>query len=227
MENIKILFSGITGRTGIEVQNLAQKVNNVKIVAGICNTKRDGFYTYNQLDTINKDFDIIIDFSNHKVFDKILDFAIKSNKPLISGTSGITEKQLKSLKNASNKIAIFRGGNFRFEIEDFINAVVDYAKTHEQIDLVETHYKKNSIPTETSMTVKERVLKETGKKVNIISHLYYDDFVYDWQVESIHASVGLDGFKTLAKHLFKIAELMKGKKSGYYNLQKLIKESKN
>ena len=42
------------------------------------------------------------------------------NKPVIIGTAGLTEEQMKAFEDASNIIPIFRGGNFRFDVKNFI-----------------------------------------------------------------------------------------------------------
>ncbi len=226
MNKVKILWSGITGRTGVQAERFIKDYDNVEIVAGICHNKIKKYYTFDELDSITEEFDVIIDFSHKDVFNKILDFAVRKNKVLISGTSGVSDEQLANLEKASYVIPIFRGGNFRFEIEKFIDDVVEYSKSHDNIKLVETHYKTKKIPSETAKVVAKRVLEETGKIVTIESHLLYDDLINDWRVDRLNARVGTDGFETLAKHLFKIAYMMKDKKAdGLYDLRRLIKEA--
>ena len=51
MEKVKILWSGITGRTGNEAQKISASNESVEIVAGICRTD-NRFYNYDQLDQI-------------------------------------------------------------------------------------------------------------------------------------------------------------------------------
>ena len=58
---------------------------------------------------------------------------------------------MKAFEEASNIIPIFRGGNFRFNVKSFIDAVVEYAKTcNDNIELIETHYKTKKVPSETA-----------------------------------------------------------------------------
>ena len=223
MQKLKILWSGITGRTGVQAEELSKSCEYAEIVAGICRNNNK-YYNYNELDKIKEDFDIIVDFSHKDSFNTILKFAIQTNKPLISGTSGVSDEQLSMLEKASYKIPIFRGGNFRFNVENFINDVVEYAKTHDKINLIETHYKTKKIPSETAKVVAKRVLEQTGKTVNISSFLEYDEFINDWRVDNLHARVDTDGFKTLAKDVLKISAMMKNKKAtGLWDLDKLLK----
>lgn len=221
---VKILWSGITGRTGKQALIASKECNFASIVAGICRSN-DSYYNYNQLDDIKEEFDIIVDFSHTDSFDNVLDFALKVKKPLIIGTARLTDKQSERINNASNIIPIFRGGNFRFEVKTFIDAVVDYAKTYDgKLKLVETHYKTKKIPSETAKVVARRVLEETGKELEIESLLKYDDLINDWRVDHLHCRVC--GFEQLGKDVLKIASMMVTKKpNGVYDLDRLVKES--
>jgi len=221
MKKTRILWSGITGRTGTQALIACDNCEFAEIVAGVCRNNAK-YYTYNQLDEINDDFDVIVDFSHKDSFDKVLDFALKVRKPLVSGTSDITEEQLKNLENAANIIPIFRGGNFRFEVEKFINDVVDFAKSYDgKIKLIETHYKTKKIPSETAKVIAKRVFDITGKVVEIESHLEYDDLINDWRVGNLHCRV--QGFEQLAKDILKIANMIEHQKpDGLYDLNKIL-----
>ena len=129
MTKIKILWSGITGRVGIQAQNISKTHEYVEIVAGVCRSDSN-YYNYNQLDEIKEDFDVIVDFSHKDCFDLILEYAIRKNKILITGTSGISEEQTLNLEKAAHIIPIFKGGNFRFCVEEFIEQVEEYARTY-------------------------------------------------------------------------------------------------
>lgn len=224
MSKVKVLWSGITGRTGKEALEIAKASDSVEIVAGICRSDSN-FYNYDELDSIKEDFDVIIDFSHKDSFDKILEFALKMKKPIIIGTAGLTDEQMKAFEDASNIIPVFRGGNFRFDVKKFIDAVVEYAKKceEENIELVETHYKTKKVPSETAKVVAKRVLDETGKKVEIKSFLEYDELINDWKVADLNCRV--IGFKELASDVLNIAVMMKNKNpNGIYDLDRLFKE---
>lgn len=224
MEKVKILWSGITGRTGREAIEIAKDSDTVEIVAGLSRSNTN-YYNYDELDKIKEDFDIIVEFSHKDSFDKVLDFALKVKKPIIIGTAGLTEEQMKRFEEASNIIPVFRGGNFRFDVKKFIDEVVEYAKKSEKesLDLIETHWKTKKVPSETAKVVAKRVLEETGKQVNIKSFLEYDELINDWKIDDLHCRV--IGFKELAENVLEIARMMKGKtSSGVYDLDRLLKE---
>lgn len=224
MEKVKLLWSGITGRTGKEAVEIAKESGSVEISAGLSRSN-ENYYNYDELDNIKEDFDVIVDFSHKDSFDKVLDFALKVKKPIVIGTAGLTEEQMKRFEEASNIIPVFRGGNFRFDVKKFIDEVVEYAKKSEKesFDLIETHYKTKKVPSETAKVVAKRVLEETGKQVNIKSFLEYDELINDWKIDDLRCRV--IGFKELAENVLEIARMMKAKTaSGVYDLDRLLKE---
>lgn len=224
MSKVKVLWSGITGRTGREACELVKTNSEVEIVAGISRNNKE-YYNYDELDNIKEDFDVIVDFSHKDSFDKILEFALKVKKPIIIGTSGLEEYQMKAFLEAAKIIPVFRGGNFRFEVKKFIDSVVLYAKNSnkDKLELIETHYKTKKIPSETAKVVAKKVLDETAKEIIIKSFLEYDDLINDWKVDNLHCRV--IGFKELASDVLKIAVMMKDKKAGkIYDLDRLLKE---
>lgn len=224
MEKVKILWSGITGRTGKEAVEIAKESGSVEISAGL-SRNNENYYSYDELDNIKEDFDVIVDFSHKDSFDKVLDFALKVKKPIVIGTAGLTEEQMKRFEEASKIIPVFRGGNFRFDVKKFIDEVVEYAKKSEKesFNLIETHYKTKKVPSETAKVVVKRVLDETGKQVNINSYLEYDELINDWKVDNLECRVV--GFKELAENVLEIARMMKDKTpSGVYDLDRLLKE---
>lgn len=222
---VNILWSGITGRTGKLAIEKSKENDFATIVAGISRTNKS-FYNYYQLDNIKEDFDVIVDFSHTDSFDKVLDLAVKRNKPLIIGTANLSDKQIENIREASKIIPIYKGGNFRFDVKNFIDSVVDYAKTQDgDIKLVETHYKTKKVPSQTAVEMKERVKKEAGKELIIESKLEYDGLINDYRVNNLHLHI--EGFEQLAEDVLKIASLMNNDlEPGMYSLSKLIDNEK-
>ncbi len=223
MEKVKILWSGITGRTGTCALKAPENGTISEIVAGVCRNN-EKYYNYDELNNITEPFDIIVDFSHKDSFDKVLNFALKVNKPIIIGTAGLDENQEKAINDASKIIPIFKGGNFRFNVKTFIDKIVDYAKTcdHELV-LTETHYKTKKVPSETAKVIAKRVFDETGKVVNINSFLEYDELINDWKLDHLHCRCC--GFDELGSYVLQIAQMMIGKPAGkIYDLDRLFKE---
>lgn len=150
METTRILWSGLTSRTGREAAVAARSMPDVEIVAGMkrnvtgaddCHLRGELFEGVDWLDyktgmcglyglarlTERAEIDVIVDFSHPDVFDRVLELAICTDKPLVSGTSGLSNRQMATLYDATNRIPIFRGGNFRFKVKKFIDEAVKLA----------------------------------------------------------------------------------------------------
>jgi len=221
MGKVNILWSGITGRTGKLALELSKENDFVTIVAGLSNSNSN-YYNYDKLDEITEAFDVIVDFSHEDNLEKILKLALKYHKPLIIGTYITNSNNIKMIEKASKAIPIFKGGNFRFKVKKFIDDVVNYAKeTDDDIKIIETHDKNKEVPSQTAIEIKNLVLNETGKKVEIDSRLEYDERINDWKVANLHCRV--QGITELVPDVFKIAYMMYNVTTpGLYSLNQLI-----
>lgn len=231
METTRILWSGLTGRTGFEAVKAAQDMADANIAMGL--SRRDmsdiidingekfegvnwakyetgmfGLYGLVEL-TKQAEIDVIVDFSHPDVFDKVLELAIRTNKPLISGTSGLSNRQMASLYDAANRIPIFRGGNFRFKVKKFIDEAVKLAMTTPgNLTLYENFYKGKSLPSETSKVIQRRIIEATGENIRVSSSatLGRMNLVCDWRIGDLHCRTV--GFDELAHDVLEIAKVM-------------------
>lgn len=244
MKATRMVWGGLTGRTGFEAIKAAQDMVDVDIVMGLSRRDMSGIININgeKFEGVNwakyetgmsglyglieltkqAEIDAIVDFSHPDVFDKVLELAIRTGKPLISGTSGLSDRQMTSLYDATNRIPIFRGGNFRFKVKKFIDEVVAAVCEHEgRIDLYEAFYKGKSLPSETSAVLKKRVLDVTNRVVQVHSTDSYaaGNLICDWEVQirqqispteidqhKVHCRT--IGFDELAHDVLEIAKVM-------------------
>lgn len=258
METTRILWSGLTGRTGREALGQQAKINGVEIVGGVSRKPMSDplfksivnlkfanhadasdylrpinaelqWYTYADIikpfKGVFTDYDIVVDFSHPDVFDKVLELAIRTGKPLISGTSGLSNRQMATLYDATNRIPIFRGGNFRFKVKKFIDEAVELAKTASgSLRLCENFYEGKSLPSETSRVVQQRIFEATGRRIGVDSSATLDktNLPCDWRIGDLHCRTV--GFDELAHDVLEIAKVMAKKpvkKGGFYDLDEL------
>ena len=193
METTKILWSGLTGRTGREAMIQQKLVDGVEIVAGMKRivSGADDLHlhgeTFEHIEWLGYDngmcglyglvqrlrrakVDVIVDFSHPDVLEKVLELAILTRTPLIVGTSGLSGRQVASLYDATDCIPIFNGGNFRFKVKKFIDEAVRAAMlTIGPFALYENLYEGKKLPSETSKVVQKRIFEATGKTVEVYS----------------------------------------------------------
>ncbi len=252
METTNILWSGLTGKTGREAVMAARNMPDVKIVLGITRHDVSGVldvfgkniegtdWVGYDMDTIllavtadqHLKTDVIVDFSHPDVFDKVLELTIRTGKPLVSGTSGLSDRQMASLYDATNRIPIFHGDNFRFRVKKFIDESVKLAMTTAgTLTLYENFYEGKSLPSETSQVIQKRIHEATGKTIKVYSeaNLLKEQFPCHWRLDlGTELRNGLTchtvGFGELAHDVLRIAKVMARKpiKEGeFYDLDEL------
>ena len=225
MKKTRILWSGLTGRVGVAAIEAAALRSDVEIVAGICRrNKRPNeavlcrLYTYEELTVlsavnvggIQEDFDVIVDFSHGDNSWFVAELATKVRKPLVSGTAGLTNRNMATLYDLAQIVPVFRGGNFWFEVKHFIDDVVEYARKCDEHELllVETFYEGKELPSETSKVIQQKVYQATGKLVQVDSRCQYEasSLVCDWCLADLHCR--MSGFRDLADNVLSIARRM-------------------
>ncbi|OIP53903.1 MAG: 4-hydroxy-tetrahydrodipicolinate reductase [Helicobacteraceae bacterium CG2_30_36_10] len=102
--------------------------------------------------------DVIIDFSLPEACETLLEEAIKTPKPLVIGTTGLTPHQLNLLKQASELMPILYATNMSLGIA-LLNKLVYQASAllkDFDIEIVEMHHKhKKDSPSGTALTLSE------------------------------------------------------------------------
>lgn len=251
MKTTKILWSGLTGKTGLEALKQQVNVEGVEISGGMSRKPMsDGryrnlglrddtfklsdeladhlqWYDYAWLSEVDKrlphprGYDVLVDFSHPDVFEQVLDIAAVQGKPLVSGTSGLSKRQMAELLDTTKLIPIFRGGNFRFKVKHFIDEAVKMADgAPGKFVLIEHFYKGKELPSETSKVVQRRVAEVTDKEVEIRSYddLDCQDLPCSWKFQ-VHSRTLPDviysqtycytiGFDELAHDVLEIAKVM-------------------
>ena len=164
---VKILLTGCNGRMGNAVAKSVSETPDCTIVAGVdvmnsANTY--DFPTFVSVDEYNGDCDVIVDFSHHTATEGLLNYAIKNNIPIVVSTTGHTESETQTIKEASMHIPVFYSRNMSIGI----NVLIALAKkacaslgTAFDIEIIEKHHnQKLDAPSGTALMIAD-ALKET------------------------------------------------------------------
>ena len=113
--------------------------------------------------------DIIIDFSLPDACESLLEEAIKTPKPLVIGTTGLSPHQLNLLKQASEIMPVLYATNMSLGIA-LLNKLVYQASSALEgfdIEIVEMHHRhKKDAPSGTALTLSESAAKARGLDIN-------------------------------------------------------------
>ena len=109
--------------------------------------------------------DIVIDFSLPEACETLLEAAIKTPKPLVIGTTGLSPHQLNLLKQASESMPILYATNISLGVALLNKLVFQAASALEgfDIEIVEMHHKhKKDAPSGTALTLGESAAAGRG-----------------------------------------------------------------
>lgn len=151
---IHIGICGALGRMGQEIEC---------VLKGDC--EADLGFAFDKGAELNELFEkssVIIDFSAPNATKALLEFARTSPKPLVIGTTGLDEKTLELMQNASVAMPVFYATNMSLGIA-VLNLLAKQAATLLKgfdIEIVEMHHRhKKDAPSGTAMTLAQNVAK--------------------------------------------------------------------
>lgn len=167
---LKIGIHGATGRMGRMIIENLEGDNEAKITALHAIEDFDFTPPKDVLITDSVEFlfensDVIIDFTLPKGTESLLEAAIKNPRPLVVGTTGLSEHQLNLLKEASTKMPILYATNMSLGVA-VLNRLVELASkslSEFDIEIVEQHHRyKKDAPSGTAMTLGEHAARGRG-----------------------------------------------------------------
>jgi 4-hydroxy-tetrahydrodipicolinate reductase len=163
---INVLLNGSEGRMGKAVSNIVYLTEGVKI-SSACDA---GKVVETVIGQEAENVSVVLDISSPRGFADSLAWAVKNKKPFVSGTTGLNEKDMEKLEEASKKIAVLyasnmsRGVNILFEVLKNTAALTMDA----DIEIVEMHHnRKKDAPSGTALTL-GNIIKENqqSRKLN-------------------------------------------------------------
>lgn len=160
---INILLSGCNGKMGQVISKLAEERSDLKISAGYdLNTSITNAYpVFNDLKKIDAQIDVIIDFSHPAALESLIEFAVSNKKPAVISTTGLSNTQVKMLKDASENVPIFFSANMSIGVNLLIDLVKKAAKVLEEnfdIEIVEKHHnQKIDAPSGTALAIADAI----------------------------------------------------------------------
>lgn len=141
----KIILSGCNGKMGRAITACVKEREDCTIVAGVDlnTTPNADFPVYDTFLKVSEKADVIIDFSNPALLEKLLAFAKEKNLPLVLATTGFTKQQTDEIHEAAKEMPIF----FTFNMSLGINLLVSLSKKAAailgdsfDIEIIEKHH---------------------------------------------------------------------------------------
>jgi 4-hydroxy-tetrahydrodipicolinate reductase len=160
----KILLTGCNGRMGKVITELAAADPEVEIVAGIdvAGTCAGAYPVHGSFDEVAEEADVIVDFSSPKVFDAMMDYAVRKQVPVVICTTGLSDEQIGRIEEDAQKVALLRSANMSLGINLLLKLVKEAAKKLApegfDIEIVERHHnQKKDAPSGTALALAESI----------------------------------------------------------------------
>lgn len=152
------MLVGANGRMGKAIQLAAAKVASISIVC-----------VMNHIPESAEKTDVVVDFSSDDGACRAVEIATKLNAALLVGTTGLSEKSVLAIQNASQKISTIKISNSSLGIA-ILTRLASVATTilgsQASITIHETHHtRKKDSPSGTAITLAD-ALRESGATIS-------------------------------------------------------------
>ena len=173
----RIIMHGCNGHMGQVISGLVAQDADAEIVAGIdmMDNRENGYPVFTDLDSCQVDADAIIDFSNAKAVDALMDYRAKRGIPLVLCTTGLSEEQNAKVDEISKKVAIMKSANMSLGINTLFKLIQEAAKVLAtagfDMEIVERHHHlKVDAPSGTALALADSLNEAMDHKY----HYVYD-----------------------------------------------------
>lgn len=160
----KIIMHGCNGHMGQVITAICAADEACEIVAGIdiVDNRENGYPVFTDIDACDVEADVIIDFAAAVAVDKLLDYAVNRQIPVVLCTTGLSPKQLTKVQEASKKIAILKSANMSLGINTLLKLLKDaanvFAPAGYDIEIVEKHHnQKLDAPSGTALALADSI----------------------------------------------------------------------
>ena len=141
---IKVLVHGSNGKMGTHVLECIAKNSELELFCGVDpkTTGEENYKYYDSFDKVEGKADVIIDFSFHTLVKSVLDYAVKSETPVLIATTALDDEDKLAVARASQKVPVFLAANMSVGVA----LLADFAKRaaamfpDADIEIVEAHH---------------------------------------------------------------------------------------
>lgn len=248
----RIIMHGCNGRMGQFITRLAEKEADMEIVAGVdvSNHIQNEYPVFSSIADCDVEADVVIDFASAKAVDALLDYCVAKKLPCVLCTTGLSEEQLKKVKEASGETAVLKSANMSMGINLLLKLLREAAPVLAaagfDIEIVEKHHnQKLDAPSGTAVALADAV---NGALDNAYEYVYDrsarrevrpqkeigisavrggtivgdHDVIFAGTDEVITFSHRAYSREVFAKGALLAAKFLAGKPAGYYDMSDVI-----
>lgn len=252
MNKTKIILSGVCGRMGKAVYEMACADPSCEIVCGvdICAGNASlPFPVYAGFSDINESADVIIDFSHHSAVCDVLGYAKQKRIPAVIATTGHDEEETALIEQSALNIPVFYSRNMSIGINLMISLAKKAASVlggSFDIEIVEEHHsKKLDAPSGTALMIADAVRDTLDNGTSYVYDRHLDrkprgkneigihsvrggsivgehEIIFAGQDEVFRIHHSAFSREVFAKGALSAAMFLVGKDAGLYNMEHML-----
>lgn len=161
---VRAIMHGCNGKMGRVITGIIKEDKEIELVAGIdaYTGIANEYPVFEKLELCDVEADVVIDFSNAKATDSLLEYCVEKQIPVVLCTTGLSEEQLEKVKEASTKVAILKSANMSLGINLLMKLLKDATKVLAtagyDIEIVEKHHnQKVDAPSGTALALADSI----------------------------------------------------------------------
>ena len=172
---VRFIMHGCNGKMGQTISRIVKEDQGAEIVAGIDKYMgiANDYPVFDSIEKCDVKADVIIDFSNAAAVDAVLDYAADKKVPVVLCTTGLSEEQLKKVKETSEKVAVLKSANMSLGVNMLLKLLQDATKILApagfDIEIVEKHHNlKVDAPSGTALALADSMNEVLEKEYNYV-----------------------------------------------------------
>lgn len=174
---VRAIMHGCNGKMGRVITGIIKEDKEIELVAGIdaYTGIANEYPVFEKMELCDVEADVVIDFSNAKATDNLLDYCVEKQIPVVLCTTGLSEEQLEKVKKASAKVAVLKSANMSLGINLLMKLLKDATKVLAtagyDIEIVEKHHnQKVDAPSGTALALADSINEAADNEY----HYVYD-----------------------------------------------------
>lgn len=169
MTSVNVGVIGASGRVGKELKDVIKEKGLNPFLGVYAQNKPLEYANICQAleNSLASQVDLWIDFSLPESFEKFIPQIARFNKPIVSGTTGLSDKQKLIIQEASKSCPILWSSNMSLGVAILSEAIEVLKKVkHFDFQIEEFHHiKKKDKPSGTALSLQQKLIETVGKDI--------------------------------------------------------------